>query len=139
MKPERAPEEAVRQLGASPLTPIPCRWLPPVRVLWVAMAILAVGLLFVSLPITYMEWHALCTGDDCYFWQLTPKDITALQKLGLSADFYAGYSVALEVSYAIGFSTIGARRPQDPRGHRRQGARRGGPEEALRGVGECSR
>jgi hypothetical protein len=108
VKPERAPEEAVRRQVASPLTAIPSRWLLPVRVVWITMAILAVGLFFASVPVAYMEWHALCMGGDCYFWQLTPKDIAALQKLGLSADFYAGYSVTLEVISAIGFWTIGA-------------------------------
>lgn len=71
------------------------------------MAILAVGLISASVPVFYIRLATVCTGADCYFWQLSPRDVAVLQGLGLSVDFYAGYNTALRVLYAIGFCTLG--------------------------------
>jgi signal transduction histidine kinase len=77
------------------------------RIAWISMAILAGVLFFASIPINYAQFHTICQGADCYFWQLSPREVAVLQGLGLSLDFYAGYGIALRVLYAAGFCALG--------------------------------
>jgi hypothetical protein len=78
------------------------------RAVWIAVAVLVLALFLASIPITYAQYHDVCAGSKCDFWQLSPGDAGALKQIGLSADFYAIYTVALEVVYSLGFFIVGA-------------------------------
>jgi hypothetical protein len=64
-----------------------------------------------AVPIAYAEYQTVCkAGTECgsYWWYLAPKDLIALRELGLSVGFYAGYTLVVEVFYALGFWAAGA-------------------------------
>lgn len=78
------------------------------RVLWVAVAALAMGLYVAGLPAEYFHYHNLCGGSGCGGpWQLKPGEVGALERLGLSVGFYALYNVAIEVVQMLGFWGVG--------------------------------
>ena len=74
----------------------PGRWLTSVRVVWVAVTLLAVTLFVVGLPMLYGEARTLQIFD------VADRDEVHanLTELGLSVDFYAGYFVALGAAFA---------------------------------------
>jgi hypothetical protein len=85
------------------------RWLQVARAAWIIAAILAVGFSIASVPVTYAENQMVCTaGDECPYWRLVPKDLEALRELGLSATFYAAYTLATDIVSMLGFWAIGA-------------------------------
>ncbi len=86
--------------SAKELSRIPGRWLGIARAAWVTTTVLAVTLFVASLPAYYDLLRTACTGSACISLQLTPKGMHALQELGLSAGFYAAYSLALGVLFA---------------------------------------
>ncbi|MGH3086129.1 MAG: sensor histidine kinase [Rubrobacteraceae bacterium] len=53
-----------------------------------------------SLPAYYERLGEACAGSACISHQLTPEGMSSLRDLGISADFYAAYSVALSVLFA---------------------------------------
>ncbi len=74
------------------------RWLLLVRVVWVVIAVLALGLVIASIPGYFSFLHVLCTGTlaTCKnSGQITPGYLRAIQALGLSLDSFATYQVAL--------------------------------------------
>jgi hypothetical protein len=86
------------------------RQLFAVRLIWVAIAALAVGLLVASVPIAYEQLRAPCEGAECNLnlaW-LSPEEVRALEELGLSLGFYAAYEIALHIVIALGYWAIGA-------------------------------
>jgi signal transduction histidine kinase len=93
-------------------------WLLFVRVAWVVVLVLAVGLFSVSIPFTFTDAHTICVAVDCsHTSYLTPGLARELHQLGLSMDFYAylitTWSIILEFVYiAIGV-LIFWRRPDD--------------------------
>jgi hypothetical protein len=85
------------------------RRLQAARAAWIIAAVLAVGFFIASVPVTYAEDQKVCTaGDECPYWRLVPKDMEALRELGLSASFYAAYTLATDIVYMLGFWAIGA-------------------------------
>jgi hypothetical protein len=78
------------------------------RVVWIAVAILELGLFVASIPLAYAHYHEVCAGSNCDFWQLSPGDARAFKELGITVDFYAICNVALDVIYSLGFCTVGA-------------------------------
>jgi signal transduction histidine kinase len=86
--------------SAEEISRIPGRWLRLARAAWVTITILSVTLFVASLPAYYDQLRTACTGDACISHQLTPEGMQALRELGLSAGFYAAYSLALGVLFA---------------------------------------
>jgi serine phosphatase RsbU (regulator of sigma subunit) len=87
------------------------RWLVLARVVWIVIALLALGLIIASIPSYFTSLHVLCMGAlaPCSNnEQLSPNDLRALQALGLSLDFFATYQVALVIVFAAGYAAIGA-------------------------------
>lgn len=76
---------------------IPRRWLPAGRLIWLALALLAVAVYIAGLSPYYSELLATCSGEACSWMALSPREAEVLRELGLSIELYAGYLVGLEV------------------------------------------
>ena len=86
-------------------------WLVLVRVVWVVIAALTLGLIIASIPSYFAFLHVVCTGAFAVCrnnGQLNPNDLRAFQALGLSLDFYATYELALYIVFTVGYAAIGA-------------------------------
>ncbi len=87
------------------------------RAAWLAWTVLVVGLFVASLPANFDHRRTVCAQTACDDLQLTPERAQALQALGLSLDFYAAYTIALDSIFAAVHLAIGlvifARRSDD--------------------------
>jgi len=87
-------------------------WLVLMRVTWVLVVVLDVGLFIVSVPFYFATSHAICTTASCFNSvpsnQLTLDQVHELQHLGLSIDFYATFSSVLTIIFEFGYVAIGA-------------------------------
>jgi len=70
------------------------------RAAWLAWVVLVVGLFVASLPANFEHRRTVCTQAACADVQLTPEQAQAFQALGLSVDFIAAYSIAIDVVFA---------------------------------------
>jgi signal transduction histidine kinase len=83
-------------------------WLLFLRVAWLVVLVVAVGLFTTSVPFTFTDAHTICVAADCSRSSyLTSKLARELHQLGLTMDFYANgitlWSIILEfVFVAIG-------------------------------------
>ena len=82
------------------------RWLVAARALWVAIAVLAVGIYVAALPYDFQELQRVCNGDDCRVdVQLTPPDAQALDDIGQAiaagAAHISHYQLTLEANTAF--------------------------------------
>ena len=99
------------QLSGEADTHLHGRWLLLTRVVWISIALLALGLSVASIPTSFASLYVLCTdapatcSDNGY---LTPDYLRALQALGLSLDVFATYLVALVIVFAVVYAAIGA-------------------------------
>ena len=85
------------------------RQLLVVRLAWIALATLAVGLFVASVPVAYWEFRSLCEGAECNFLhRLSPGDEKVLKGWGLSPGFFATYTVLQGIVLALGYWAIGA-------------------------------
>ena len=83
-------------------------WLMLMRVTWVVVVMLSVGLFIASVPFNFAASHAICTTASCVkSGQLTLDQVRELQHLGLSMDFYATFSSVLTIIFEIGYVAIG--------------------------------
>lgn len=90
-----------------PSTISPGRGLAIARAAWVAVTLLAVMLFVVELPMFYEDPSGLTYSGDEY-GEVSTYDVgdrneasyANLAQLGLSAEFYAGYNIALSVAFA---------------------------------------
>ena len=96
------------------------RWLFTARTLWIAIALLAMGLYIAALPYDHQELQRVCAGgDDCRVdVQLTPPDAQALDDMGLSIGFYAIFYLSIETIILAVFGVVSGvifwRRSSDP-------------------------
>ena len=83
-------------------------WLPTARTAWVGIAVLAVGLYIAALPYDHQELRRVCAGGhDCRVdVQLTAPDALALEDMGLSIGFYAGFFLSIEVIILVVFVVV---------------------------------
>src|SRR5215831_4522232 len=88
-----APESPLRLDGVSPTSSpqVSGRWLVALRTLWL---LLAIGLLLnfiAGIPADHAQLQTVCAQNpiQCAVWQLTPGNVQALHRLGLSVDTYA--------------------------------------------------
>jgi hypothetical protein len=86
------------------------RWLVLARVVWLVLAVVALGLCVASIPSYFAFLHVLCTGTLALCrnnGQFTPNDLRVFQASGLSLDFLAIYQVALFIVFTGVFATVG--------------------------------
>ena len=76
------------------------RWLVLARVVWVAAAVLTVGVFAAGVPARYAELRSVCAdGEECAIGRLYPEDVQTLGDLGFSVGSYAAYTLTLEVGF----------------------------------------
>ncbi|CAN5139526.1 hypothetical protein BH18ACT10_BH18ACT10_16390 [soil metagenome] len=75
------------------------------RIIWVVVAAFAVGLFAAGISSEFNLFHTLCQTT-CDAQQLSPRNLRALEGLGLTLDFYAGYAVVLDVMFAAVYCGI---------------------------------
>ena len=85
------------------------RWLVLLRVMWVVVVVLSVGLSIVSVPLNLATSYAICTAASCFNSnQLTLDQVHELQHLGLSIDFYATFNSVVTILFEFGYVVTGA-------------------------------
>jgi hypothetical protein len=86
------------------------RWLLLARAAWVSVAILTVGVFVSGLPSEFVRLRSPCADPVSCVWvpRLTVQSARELGELGLSVDFFASYWVAIEISFVLISSAIGA-------------------------------
>ena len=95
------------------------RWLTLARVVWVAVALLTVGVFVLSIPSEFARLQSPCTDTVSCSWllRLTAENARELRELGVSVNFFAAYLVSLEAAFTIAPIAVGAiifwRRPDD--------------------------
>jgi hypothetical protein len=104
--------------GSPPAT-LRGRWLLLARVVWVVVALLYVGVFISGIPSEFARLKTPCTDAvSCSLIpHLTVQKVHELKELGLSAEFFAAYFVAIEAAFTALSAAIGAlifwRRPED--------------------------
>lgn len=85
-------------------------WLVVARLTWIALAAVLLANLIPSIPAYYRVQHLLCNDPaNCLtFGQPTPGKLLALQRLGLSLDDFARYSVGLQSVVTLVFLAVAA-------------------------------
>ncbi len=76
---------------------IPERWLPISRVVWFALVFLLLAFFIAGIPLYYNELQVPCDETDCLMMALSALEVQALQDLGISLKFFAGYQTALDI------------------------------------------
>ena len=95
------------------------RWLTLARVVWVAVALLTVGVFISSIPSEFARLQSPCTDTVSCSWllRLTAENARELRELGVSVNFFAAYLVSLEAAFTVAPIAVGAiifwRRPDD--------------------------
>jgi len=87
------------------------RWLVIARAVWIVLALLLLANFIASIPASYDQLRTICTNstfEHCNIWQPTPGNAQVLQRLGLSLDTYAVYTLTLDVIASLVFLTVGA-------------------------------
>ena len=72
-------------------------WITLARILWVLLAVILLVIFVAGLPFRFKELTTLCLEDPCIPLILTEADAAALENLGMSINFYAGFHTAIEV------------------------------------------
>lgn len=70
------------------------------RALWLAVAVLTIGLFIIALPARFNQLQAVCVGAACQQPALSMEDVRVLQGIGLSRSANALYSLGLELLFA---------------------------------------
>jgi hypothetical protein len=95
------------------------RWLLFVRLVWVTMALLTLGVFVFSIPSEFARFQSPCTDTVSCSWlvRLTPPNVQELRELGLSVEFFAAYFISIEAAITLIPIAVGAiifwRRPDD--------------------------
>ena len=87
------------------------RWLAIARAVWIVLALLLLANFIASILASYDLLRTICTNSSfghCNIWQPTPGNGQALQRLGLSLNTYAMYTLTIDVIASFVFLTVGA-------------------------------
>jgi hypothetical protein len=84
------------------------RRLVVVRVVWVSLLILTLGVFAACLPIYFSLLQTTCTGAACTDKQLTPATAQTLQQLGISLGLYATANLVLMLIWSCTWFVVGA-------------------------------
>jgi hypothetical protein len=93
-------------LSLKPDSNIPPRWLPFLRAVWIACALLLLTLFILDLPLSYAELSQTCIGEACALLALSPDEAAMLQGMGVSLKFYAGFQVGAAIYLVTIFSLL---------------------------------
>jgi hypothetical protein len=92
------------------------RWLLLARVGWVVLVAFTLIVVVASLPVFIAQLQTPCAGPACWYTQLTPGQVGALKRIGLSIGTYAAYTAALTLAtmmVCLGVSIVIAWRRSD--------------------------
>jgi len=103
---QRTPTETTGGPAAPPATTLRGRQRRLAQIAWLAVALPTIGLFLASVPVYFVYLLTPCPGAACTNGQLTPDTLRALHALGLSVNFYAAYTVALDVVVAAVYSAV---------------------------------
>ncbi|MFQ5859134.1 MAG: hypothetical protein ACE5LU_26340, partial [Anaerolineae bacterium] len=67
------------------------------RAAWFAIVILFLATFFAGMPPRFDEVRIPCAGEECAEFALAPQEANALEEVGLSLEFYAGFVVGGEI------------------------------------------
>jgi hypothetical protein len=84
------------------------RWLALVRVAWLGVTALSLGLFALSVPAGYSLLKTVCVDGPCGPEQLRPGGAERVRDLGVSLDVYAAYQTAVVVVVALVFCVVAA-------------------------------
>ena len=85
------------------------RWLILARAAWLAMGAWAVGLFVAGIPAEYTQLQLGCPTPSCASsGGVAPVELSLLENLGLSPEFFATYGIALELIFALVFIGVAA-------------------------------
>lgn len=76
-----------------------------VRIIWIVVATSSVGVFAAGIPSEFGMFHTVCQTA-CDPQQLSSRNLPALNGLGLTLDFYAGYAVVLDIMFAAVYCGI---------------------------------
>src|SRR6266571_2860939 len=68
---------------------------------WLTLVILTLGIFFASLPVYLAQLQTPCAGTTCWYTQLSPGQVGALKRIGLSPGVYAVYTIALTLASVV--------------------------------------
>ena len=91
---------------ASP-TQLHGRWLTLARVIWIALAILAVVSWAATVGPRYDPRSLPCAGENCPETALSPQEAETLKETGLSLEFYAGFQLGNEMLTFAAYTLLG--------------------------------
>src|ERR1700724_1408135 len=94
----RSPTSTVERSSAGNWSETQLRgtWLVLARIGWMVFTLLAIGLFFASLP-PYFAYLHIVNSTFPGGPQLSPSDVQALHKFGLSLDFYAWFQIGINL------------------------------------------
>jgi len=75
------------------------KWLRVAKVVWVILALVYFGLFIAAFPVGYTANLVICEGDECLASSVTIEEVAALEDLGISHEFYAGFFTAAELLF----------------------------------------
>src|SRR3712207_1691441 len=108
---------AAPERSASAL-PLSGRLLVLAQAAWIVIALAVVGFFVAAVPAEFAQLRVPCPTAACpTTGQLPPAGLRALGDLGLSLDFFAAYSVAMDAVFAAVYAAVAVlifwRRPED--------------------------
>ena len=83
-------------------------WLTLARVSWVVVVLPTIVLFALGLLVGFGPLRTICTDDVCRTVQLSPEQAELHQQLGLSLDFYAGYTTLVFAAFGLVFFAVAA-------------------------------
>jgi signal transduction histidine kinase len=93
------------------------RWLLLARGLWITLVVLTLTIFGASLPVYVAQLQTPCAGTACWYSQLSPGQVGALNSMGLSLGDYTSYMVALTLASVVVCLVVSTlivwRRPDD--------------------------
>ncbi len=85
------------------------RWLSLARAGWLAVATLTVGLFAAGIPAEFAQLQLGCPTSSCASsGGVAPVELSLLENLGPSPEFFAAYGIVLELVFALGFVVVAA-------------------------------
>jgi hypothetical protein len=89
------------------------RWLLPVRVAWVAVAITVLAIVLFSVPSSFEHYRTVCTAasevcSERAIGQPTPEGVLALREVDLSVRSYALLNVVIDKVFQLVWFAVGA-------------------------------
>lgn len=82
------------------------RLLAMARATWLLIGTLSVGLFLAGVPFGYRQLLDACVGSGCAYFQLSSKEMLALQTLGFSPSLYATYNITLSTALTLAYTGV---------------------------------